>query len=100
MKCEVHGSHRPNPLRLVVHHIQPLGMGGPDVASNKVVVCDTGHYNIHRLMGYLLKGQALPKGLGTRKERVLANQGYRLWITAGKPGRPVYELWDLTENPT
>lgn len=90
MSCDVHGYHYPKPLRVVVHHVQPLAMGGLDVDTNKVNVCDTGHYNIHRCLDDLLHGVAMQAG--TRKERDLAQQGYDEWVAAGKPGKPVYEL--------
>lgn len=89
--CSVHTEHRPEPLRIVVHHVQPLGMGGPNVPANKIAVCDTGHYSIHRLLGYLIDGKPLPSG--HHEERRLAQAGYDAWVAAGKPGRPVYELW-------
>lgn len=91
MACQVHKRHLPRPLRTIGHHIQPLAMGGPDVASNKVETCDSGHYNIHRLLGDLLRDGAMRR-TGTRTERVLAQQGYTAWLKAGKPGHPVYEL--------
>lgn len=90
--CQVHGYHWPPPLRVVVHHIQPLAMNGPDTPANRVTVCDTGHYDIHRCLDDLLHGQ--PSTRGTRKERALARQGYDAWVAAGKPGKPVYELHD------
>lgn len=89
--CSVHANHRPIPLRIVIHHVQPLGMGGPDLPANKIPVCDTGHYNIHRLLGSLIDGK--PLTAGHREERRLAQAGYDAWVAAGKPGRPVYELW-------
>jgi hypothetical protein len=91
-KCEVHAYHRPQPLRVDVHHIQPRGMGGADVPGNKIRVCPTGHFNIHRLMGSLLKGLPMPR-TGTKAERKLAQRGYDEWVDADKPGRPVYEVW-------
>lgn len=91
--CEVHRVHVPKPLRIVKHHIRPLAMGGADIAENWVWVCDTGHYNIHRLMGYLLSGKPKLPALGARAERALAKRGYDEWIAANKPGRPVYEVW-------
>ena len=30
--CEVHTYHRPQPMRTIVHHVQPLAMGGTDLA--------------------------------------------------------------------
>ncbi|MGZ6836787.1 MAG: HNH endonuclease signature motif containing protein [Blastococcus sp.] len=88
--CQVHKSHRPEPLGQVVHHIQPRAMGGPDVDANRVTVCPTGHLNIHRLLDDLLHGAPMRAG-GSRKERALAVQGYDAWTAAGKPGHPVYE---------
>jgi len=92
--CQVHAYHWPKPLRTVVHHLQPLAMDGPDVASNRVTVCDTGHFNIHRCLDDLLKTE--PFSGGTRKERDFAKQGFDAWVAAGKPGHPVYEI----EEPT
>lgn len=91
MGCTVHGKHIPRPLRTVWHHIQPLAMGGPDEPANKVEICDTGHYDVHRLLGDLIRDGAMRRG-GTHQERLLARQGYTAWVTAGKPGQPVYEL--------
>lgn len=89
--CTVHLTHRPRALRLDVHHILPLAMGGTDALDNRVNVCPTGHVNIHRLMSLLIKG--LPLGrLGTHRERQLARHGYDAWVARGKPGRPVYAL--------
>lgn len=89
--CQVHGSHYPTPLRVVVHHLQPQAMGGLTTPENTVTVCDTGHFNVHRLLDDLLHGVPMRKG-GTRQERQLAQQGYDAWVAAGKPGHPVYEV--------
>lgn len=91
MACTVHRTHTPRPLRTVWHHVQPLAMGGPDVTANKVETCDTGHYNIHRLLGDLIHAGVMRKG-GSRTERALAQRGYDAWTAAGKPGQPVFEL--------
>lgn len=72
--CVVHGFHRPAPLRTVRHHIFPQEFGGPTTPENLVLVCDTGHYNIHTCLDALLKGEPLPKA--TRLEQHLAQQGY------------------------
>jgi hypothetical protein len=84
--CQVHGYHQPRPLALEVHHIWPLGMLGPNIASNKVVVCPTGHTNIHKILHLLCQG--LPVIAGGRRERAVAQSGYDQWLAAGKPGRP------------
>jgi len=72
--CEVHKYHWPRPLRTVKHHIWPQEYGGPTVPTNLVLVCDTGHYNIHAVLDALLKGTTPPK---THKaEQSLALAGY------------------------
>lgn len=85
--CELHASHRPKPLAIVKHHIQPLGMGGPDEASNWLFCCDTGRRNIHTLMGPLANHGAEPI-TGTASERAAAIDGYNRWVAAGRPGNP------------
>ena len=73
--CTVHGYHYPKPLRTVRHHITPLAFGGPDTSANLVLVCDTGHYNIHAYLEWLIKPfSEEPKA--TRKEKALAKRGY------------------------
>lgn len=85
-QCEVHRYHRPPVLETEVHHVQPLAMGGPDVAENRVKVCGTGHANIHRVLHALALGKpSVPKA--TRKERALAVRGLVAWQQAGRPGR-------------
>jgi hypothetical protein len=84
-QCVVHGDHRPAVQETVVHHMWPLGMGGPDAAPNKVRICPTGHANVHRAIRAIIDGLP-PKG--TRKELELARHAVSEWIAAGKPGRP------------
>lgn len=80
----------------MTHHIQPTEMGGPDLPENKVRVCDTGHYNIHRIMAVLYKQYlgTMPKRptlQGTVKEKLLAMQGLAAWQADGQPGKFVFE---------
>jgi hypothetical protein len=102
--CTVHRYHWPRPTRTVLHHIWPLGMGGPDASSNKVKTCDTGHYTIHGLLDWLvdnvpasamtavsgLAGQYVAgllkaRKVGTRREQELAALGFQRWHLAGRP---------------
>lgn len=48
--CEVHGRHAPHSHVNEHHHVWPKGEGGPSVPENVVVVCATGHNNIHLLI--------------------------------------------------
>jgi hypothetical protein len=88
--CDVHNTHEPRPLRIVSHHIWPLGMAGPDVPTNRVQTCDAGHMNTHRLLDDLLRDGKMRRG-GSKQERILAQRGFDRWVAAGKPGHPVFE---------
>lgn len=55
LPCSVHHTHIPATHVNEIHHIWPLGYGGPNVKENKAVVCATGHNSIHELMNKLLK---------------------------------------------
>jgi hypothetical protein len=94
--CQLHGSHRPPPLVTVKHHVQPLGMGGPDDPTNWLWTCDTGHRNVHALLGPLANGGVMPAG-GTRTERAAAARGFAAWVRAGRPGNP-HAAWALTRG--
>lgn len=94
--CRVHGSHRPGVITLHTHHIQPLGMQGPDVPENKVRICPTGHANVHAIMAALVFGHPVPKG--SRSEYELARQGYARWVDAGRPGNP-HASYGLVHEP-
>ena len=75
-----------------VHHIWPLGMGGSDVAANRVAICPTGHTNVHDLLRAALKGtgvDTLPWEYRRRfhfAERDLARRGW-LCVTGDAQAR-------------
>lgn len=78
--CTVHFTHQPTSHINEIHHVWPLGHGGPDVPGNKVVVCGTGHSSIHDLLAKWLKADGDPgwevQRHYTRGERELAQLGY------------------------
>ncbi len=78
--CLVHKRHDPASYVNEVHHVWPLGHGGPDVPENTVVVCATGPNNIHKLLSLLLKNKGVvpaeAKGRYTQGERRYARTGY------------------------
>lgn len=89
--CACRATHSPAPLGLEVHHIWPTGLGGPDVAANKVAVCPTTHTNVHELLREIQKrsGQltfsdatALFDEPVSRYAFALAQEGYRR-VTTG-----------------
>lgn len=81
LACQVHKSHTPRSHINEKHHIWPQGRGGPTVAENLVVVCATGHNNIHTAMDALYKHKGdVPAGFWrtfTAEERRLAELGYQ-----------------------
>lgn len=50
--CHIHLYHSPRPEYTERHHVLPLAWGGEDVPENTLLVCPTGHTNIHRLLKY------------------------------------------------
>lgn len=91
--CTVHLEHRPQVNHPEVHHIWPVGMGGPDVPENRRAICPTGHTNVHDLLRAALKAQgvdSLPWAYRRRfhtQERALARLGWQcvmgdLWARA------------------
>jgi len=58
------------------HHVWPLGYHGPDIKSNRVLICCNAHSDAHYLMEALLKGKPVDfrqYGPGVRK---IALEGY------------------------
>ena len=50
VKCYLHEYHSPEVASFDEHHAIPRYYGGPDIPSNIVVVCPTGHRNVHTLL--------------------------------------------------
>lgn len=78
--------HRPRELRRVAHHIQPQTCGGKTVEENLAVLCDDCHYATHAIMSRLKSTGGLQlaiRGMGTRRQRKLALQGYAACVAAG-----------------
>lgn len=85
-KCEASGSHRPEPLRFVWHHIQPHEAGGPTIRSNLAELCDSCHYSVHRLLYHLARD--LPLGPVPRQAQLeLAREGLMRCHVAGTVGQ-------------
>ncbi len=82
--CAVHVHRSLVPLE--VHHVWPLGYGGPDVAANKVTLCSNGHSAVHDLLARMLKGSVpwtVRRRYGWRTRRVAA-RGYDAIRKAGQ----------------
>lgn len=82
-RCECVADHNPNVITFHQHHVWPLGMGGPDEASNLVLLCPTVHASIHHLLREFVRADGEPGWLITRHfgnyPRRLAAQGYYAW---------------------
>lgn len=55
--CRCVKNHNPEVAELHVHHIWPLGEGGPRQLDNEVFLCPTMHSNVHRALRALLAGR-------------------------------------------
>jgi hypothetical protein len=78
--CAVHRTHVPPSRINEVHHVWPLGDDGPDIPDNRVVVCATGHNNIHDLLNAYRAAKGDPgwsvRRRYSRGERDLAALGW------------------------
>lgn len=78
--CLLHRKHMPESHVNHRHHIWPLGEGGPNTEDNIIVVCATGHYNIHDLLAhYKMHRGVLPYSVTKRysfEERKYAKLGW------------------------
>jgi hypothetical protein len=79
-RCELHGRHLPESHINHRHHVWPLGDGGPDISDNIIVICPTGHMNVHDLVSHykMLMGEVPYTILRTYsfEERRVAKLGY------------------------
>jgi hypothetical protein len=77
---------------LEVHHVWPLGEGGPNIAANKVSICSNAHSSAHDLLAKMLKAAdglvpwPVRRRYGLRVRRI-AEAGYRA-IRTGQVVRP------------
>ncbi len=83
--CQVHsGLHVPASHLNHKHHVWPLSLGGPDSRTNQVIVCPTGHYNIHALLDeYVTLRGEVPWSVIRRYafgERKYAKLGYECYV--------------------
>lgn len=78
--CLLHRKHMPESHINHRHHVYPLGEGGPDIEDNIVVVCPTGHVNVHDLLLHYKMYQGNPPYIIVRryalKEREIAQLGW------------------------
>lgn len=79
--CEIHEYHSPHSHINEHHHIWPLGWGGPDAPTNRIVICATGHNSVHALLDAYRRAGG-PPGWDVlqhygRAERHLADRGWQ-----------------------
>lgn len=89
--CKVHRHWSRVPIEL--HHVWPLGDGGPNLPSNLISVCANGHYAIHACLDLLRHGEHKLTWRQTisfgRKVRAYAQQGWaQIELELTKKSRP------------
>ena len=83
------------------HHIVPIALGGNDIPSNKVPLCDKCHGAIHSVSfgeGCLSHGELIKRGLQKKKDAISRGEVYRARsgrISEGLGGRPALTISDL-----
>lgn len=60
--CYAH-THRED-VPLEVHHVWPVGAGGPDIYTNRISLCANAHGSVHHYLARMTKA-APPDGLST-----------------------------------
>lgn len=83
--CAASGSHSPEPLRFVWHHIQPQEAGGPTTPENTAQLCDGCHYSVHRLL-WLLRCTALGQSLTAGQQAELDHPPRRAQLELAQRG--------------
>ncbi len=88
--CQQHSRHHPASHLNEQHHIWPLGMGGPDSPDNRVVICPTGHNNVHALLKLFQLHRGEPPYAELRVfafgERELARLGWQRYQAGTRAG--------------
>lgn len=84
--CWAH-THRDD-VPLEVHHLWPVGLGGPDTRANRISICANAHSATHDLLDKMLKARTpelswLVRRRYGRKIRRLAVAGYTAILTRG-----------------
>lgn len=69
-----------------IHHVWPLGNGGPNIPSNKVAVCANAHSSAHDLLDKMMHAQTIHLPLTVQrlygwKVRRVARAGYLAIVT-------------------
>lgn len=63
--CRCVKNHTPQVTRTHIHHIWPLGLGGPDTKENKKPLCPTTHGEVHLILeAFQRKGKRLERQRG------------------------------------
>jgi hypothetical protein len=77
--CVAHQFHSPRPQGFEEHHVFPKGWGGPENGKT-VVLCSTGHSNVHYLLEEYQDAGQTPSWEVRRSfgpgERAIAAQGW------------------------
>lgn len=85
--CVCVSDHRPTVLEPERHHLWPVYLGGPEHPQTLVLLCNTTHSNVHRILRAMVKaGTWLPRNPGEpRYSHQIATLGYQAWDAAGRP---------------
>lgn len=73
--CVCVKNHSPKVNRTALHHIWPMGMGGPDHKTNIVPLCPTTHSEVHLILEAFARADAV-----VPRKRVWGEYAYALAV--------------------
>ena len=90
LPCNCTAEHRPSVPYCHLHHLDPVGEGGPDTAENRISVCPATHDWTHVIFrGFQKAGKVIPRRIGQpRYAYRLAVRGYTRMIERRAGGSP------------
>ena len=86
------------------HHVIPLSLGGNDISSNKVPLCDSCHALIHNITvgnGHLSHSELVKAGVQRKKEAISRGESYKPRRKKGYNdfiGRPKLKKEEIPEH--
>jgi HNH endonuclease len=86
--------HAPRARRHHVHHVWPLGEGGPNTPGNLVPLCPTSHEDVHVLLDLYREARKVPPWTERRRfnhyVRLIAHTGF--WAIADGEVIPLSQM--------
>lgn len=100
--CPCVKTHTPKVMSFDNHHIRPKSWGGPDAASNMILVCPATHRNAHGVLDLMVRFKGNPPkdrlAAYPKFARDLAMRGYNEYLAANGGALPTTYTLDTTHS--